>query len=345
MAIHACSSRLHWLALLAASGIASRQSSAAAQRVVLAPGGTLDGGAAALIAQQLTSVWEFWDCEPLPPPSVLERVEAVIIPPGGGRCGAADVLGAVAEAVGDRTLIGGGPILCQHMLTGISPAAVAAVPAEFAVANVHPSSVPLAEYVLAAMLQSRTQLSSLSERFRGCTWKTAPPGNHGCPSMMEEHGALFGTSMCILGYGHIGVEVAKRAAAFGVAVSGTTVGPPATPPQPLQRLTGPSRQEAEECVTGADFVVVALPLNAATAGLVDARMLSLMGPQSMLINPARGAIVDEQALFTALRDGAERNSSFGAAFPPCFNTLHHVPSQARKETSHRFSQSEVMPQA
>jgi phosphoglycerate dehydrogenase-like enzyme len=246
--------------------------------------------------------WEFWPCEPLPPLSVLRRVEAVILPPEGGRCGSATVLAAVAGAVGNRTA-SGAPPLVQHMITGVTPETIAATPAEFAVANVHPSSVPLAEYVLAAMLQSVTSLPSLDARFRECTWKTAPPGNHGCPSMSEMHGALFGTTMCILGYGNIGIEVAKRAAAFGVTVSSTTADPlPDIPPSPLQRLAGPSREDAEACVAESDFVVIALPLNRATVGLVDADMLSKMKPNAMLINPARGGIVDEQALFNALRN-------------------------------------------
>eukprot|EP01052_Picozoa_sp_SAG31_P013673 SAG31_NODE_828_length_11716_cov_4.405785_2_plen_515_part_00 len=354
-----------------------------AARVVLVPGGgwmgsdVQGGGAPAgigdLVAANLAdpSAWEFWPCEPLPPPDVLGRVEAVINSVGGGGCGTAELLGAVAGAVGDRTAVGGGPVLYQDMRTGIQPAEVAAVPAQFAVANVHPSSVSLAEFVLAAMLQSTTSLPSLDQRFRACTWRARPPGNTpaGCPSMREEHGALYGTSMCILGFGHLGAEVAKRAAAFGVAVSGTTIDPPNLPPSPLLRLTGPSREEAEACVADTDFVVVALPLNGATAGLMDSRMLRRMGPNAMLINPARGGIVVESDLFTALRDGVIRaaaldvwwqgidadrpgmawlvpNATGPAAWPSRFRfdqlpgviMTPHVASRADVETAARFAE-------
>lgn len=278
---------------------------AGVQRVVLAPS-TGDVGARIAERLRVPSAWEFWPCEPMPPLSVLRNVEAVLLPPGGGRCGSATVLEAVAGAVGNRTA-SGAPPLVQHMMTGVTPESIAATPAEFAIANVHPSSVPLAEYVLAAMLQSVTSLPSLDARFRECTWKTAPPGNYGCPSMSEMHDALFGTDMCILGYGNIGIEVANRAAAFGVTVSATTADPlPDVPPPPLQRLSGPSREDAAACVAGSDFVVIALPLNRATAGLIDADMLSRMKPNAMLINPARGGIVDEQALFDALRNDVIR---------------------------------------
>jgi phosphoglycerate dehydrogenase-like enzyme len=50
-----------------------------------------------------------------------------------------------------------------------------------------------------------------------------------------------------------------------------------------------------------DFVVVAVPLNAQTRGMLGARELALLGPDAYLINPARGPIVDEQALYEALR--------------------------------------------
>lgn len=181
------------------------------------------------------------------------------------------------------------------------PAIVAGVPPEFAVANIHASAASLAEWVIAAMLESATALSRIDAGFRGCTWRTEPPGNTNCPDQSELHGSLLGKRMCVLGYGSIGSEVAGRAHAFGVEIHATALVASDTPPSPLASLSGGSRTEAEQCAGAADFVVIALPITPQTRGLVDRAMLSAMKPSAMLLNPARGEIVDESALFEALR--------------------------------------------
>ena len=110
---------------------------------------------------------------------------------------------------------------------------------------------------------------------------------------------LDGLTMGIVGYGRIGREVARRAQAFGVRVIAASRTPP--PPDPwCDRCFGMDR--LAELLAVADFVLMALPLNAASRGLIDRTAFASMKPDAVIINVGRGATIDEQALFEACRD-------------------------------------------
>ncbi len=105
---------------------------------------------------------------------------------------------------------------------------------------------------------------------------------------------LAGKIMGIVGYGALGRAVAHVAAAFGMEVV------------IAQRVGGgeqPHRVPLAELLTRADVVSLHCPLTPQTRGLIGARELSGMKPTAVLINTARGGIVDEAALAKALRDG------------------------------------------
>ena len=105
---------------------------------------------------------------------------------------------------------------------------------------------------------------------------------------------LGGKTCGILGLGAIGRAIARRAEAFGMSI----------------RYHGPRRKDGvaysydldlASLAQESDCLVVACPLTPQTRGLVDARILDALGPDSYLVNIARGPIVDEQALIAALR--------------------------------------------
>jgi glycerate dehydrogenase len=103
---------------------------------------------------------------------------------------------------------------------------------------------------------------------------------------------LAGLTLGIVGWGTLGRGVAKVGEAFGL---GTIVcGRPGAPPE-----TG--RLPLEELLAKADIVSLHCPLTPATRGLIGARELALMKPTALLINTARGALIDTQALAAALR--------------------------------------------
>lgn len=107
---------------------------------------------------------------------------------------------------------------------------------------------------------------------------------------------LNGSTLAILGMGRIGEAVARRGRAFGMRiVYWSRSARPA-----LDRELDARRLELEEALASADVVSVHLPLADETRALLDARRLALMKPDAILINTARGPIVDENALADAL---------------------------------------------
>ncbi|NKI40046.1 D-2-hydroxyacid dehydrogenase family protein [Streptomyces physcomitrii] len=111
---------------------------------------------------------------------------------------------------------------------------------------------------------------------------------------------LAGRTLGLLGLGKIGGRVARVGLAFGMDVLAWS-----------RHLT-PARAEEvgvrlaaskEELLAGADFVSVHLALGARTRGLIGARELALMRPGAYLVNTSRAAIVDQEALLAALREG------------------------------------------
>ena len=107
---------------------------------------------------------------------------------------------------------------------------------------------------------------------------------------------LHGRRWGVIGLGAIGREVARLAAAFGCEVS-------------YHSTSGVAREEAypalplDELLAWADVVSIHCPLNAHTRGLIGAEQLRRMKPSALLVNVARGGIVDEAALAEALDDG------------------------------------------
>jgi glyoxylate reductase len=102
---------------------------------------------------------------------------------------------------------------------------------------------------------------------------------------------LHGKTLGIVGHGRIGQAMARRASAFGMRVVHTGAKP------------GPGSTPLDELFATADVVSLHCPLTAETRGLVNAARLALMKPTAILVNTARGGIVDEPALIEALTAG------------------------------------------
>lgn len=117
---------------------------------------------------------------------------------------------------------------------------------------------------------------------------------------------VAGATLGLAGFGRIGKAVAERALAFGMEVV-FAPRPPAhreVPAEELGDLAGRVEQVRwEELVERADILSLHVPLTEDTRHLVDADVLARMKPGSVLINTARGPVVDEAALVEALRSG------------------------------------------
>jgi glyoxylate reductase len=112
---------------------------------------------------------------------------------------------------------------------------------------------------------------------------------------------LRGKLLGIVGLGAIGRRVAERARAFGMRIAYCQRR--AADPEVVAGL-GAERMELEELLAAADVVSLHCPLTEETRHLISAQRLALMRPAAILVNAARGPIVDEAALVDALRDGA-----------------------------------------
>lgn len=104
----------------------------------------------------------------------------------------------------------------------------------------------------------------------------------------------------IVGVGRIGRAVARRLAAFGARVLGTD---PVAPPADVVRETKIEMRSLDDLLEAADFVTLHCDLNPTSRGLVSAAALGRMKPTAVLVNTARGPVVDEAALARALEGG------------------------------------------
>lgn len=119
------------------------------------------------------------------------------------------------------------------------------------------------------------------------------------PSRAAEVASTAGRTLLSIGYGAIGRELARKAAAFDmrvVALNRTGAGgPPAEVVLPITRL--------HEALPSADVVVLCVPLSDSTRSLIAQPEIAIMKPSALLVNVARGDVIEEDALIEALRQG------------------------------------------
>ncbi|RAH98753.1 hypothetical protein DLJ53_24235 [Acuticoccus sediminis] len=178
--------------------------------------------------------------------------------------------------------------LLQLPGAGTDRVAMETLAPETTVCNVYDHEIPIAEYVLAAMLEWEIGLARMRASFTAQTWPEFS-------RFRTMHGELYGKTLGVVGFGRIGREAAKRAAAFGMtvlAVARRPDGGPADEVHPSDALA--------EVLPRCDYVLNTLPLNDVTKGIFDARMLAAMKPTGVIINVGRGETIDEEALFNAL---------------------------------------------
>ena len=156
-------------------------------------------------------------------------------------------------------------------------------------------AVPIAEHVIGGLLVLSRRFNVMMEAQRERRWVQNELTRDEWPW------SLKGRNMTILGLGTIGLEVARRAHAFGMRVTGVRRRVDQPVPPFVDRVLGPAR--LDEALRGADVFVIAAPFVAGTQRLIQAEQLSLLNRGAILINVARARIVDEAAFLGALHDG------------------------------------------
>ena len=165
-----------------------------------------------------------------------------------------------------------------------------------ALANAYGHDVGIAEYVIGATLAVTRSFCRIDADLRRGRWDSVWSGAP-VPLWSE----LAGKTLGILGYGRIGQAVARRALAFDMDV--LAIRRDATQPDPnrLAFVRGPAA--LDEVLGRADYLAITLALAGDTRGLIGARQLARMKSTAVLINVARGEVVDEDALYDALHQG------------------------------------------
>jgi hydroxypyruvate reductase len=146
----------------------------------------------------------------------------------------------------------------------------------------------VADLALALMLNVARRIPQADRHVRAGAWPQGP-----MPLATKMSGARLG----LVGMGRIAQAIAARAQAFGMSVAYTARS--AKPALPFAFHATPAALAA-----ASDFLVVITPGGASTRKLINAEVLQALGPQGVLINVARGSVVDEAALIDALQRGA-----------------------------------------
>lgn len=149
-------------------------------------------------------------------------------------------------------------------------------------------SIPMAEFAIGGVLQLYKHSRILCENQKAHIWEKER-------DLFE----LYGKNVCIVGCGNVGTECAKRFSAFGCKVVGVDAYPAV---KDFYEIIYPIT-ELCKCLSEADIVILTLPLTNDTYHLIDVEKLTLMKKNSVLVNIARGKIVDEAALPQALDKG------------------------------------------
>ena len=170
-----------------------------------------------------------------------------------------------------------------------------AVPEGCTVANAYHHEAPIAEWVMTVAVALDHELFKAERTFRAGSWEMWP-GRHG--SYRELMGRTFG----VVGFGAIGRRVARLAQAYEMPVIAAGRADRASGELYGADYIGGGKHAREYVLSEADFVLISTPLGPATQSLIGAHELSLMKPTAYIINPARGHIVNEQALYDALKN-------------------------------------------
>lgn len=167
----------------------------------------------------------------------------------------------------------------------------------------------VADVALALLLASARHIVALDRFVRDGGWERR--------EAIAPASSLRGKTAGIFGFGQIGQAIALRLAAFGIHVRYFQ-------PRAIAGTSVPRAESLLALAQESDYLIVCAPGTPATRKIIDRTVLDALGPQGTLINIARGALIDEEALIAALQDG-----HLGAAGLDVFADEPRVPAALR----------------
>ena len=147
-----------------------------------------------------------------------------------------------------------------------------------------------ADFAFALLMAAARRIPEAQQYIRDGEWRTWHP-------TVLSGQDIYGATLGIVGFGRIGQALARRAAGFGMRALAHSRSPSAQMAE-----MGAEWRALDDLLRESDFVSLHLPLTDATRHIIGARELALMKPSAILINTARGGVINQQALFQALRD-------------------------------------------
>ena len=164
-----------------------------------------------------------------------------------------------------------------------------------AVANVPGySTESVAQHGFALLLELANSIAGRAASLRDGYWQTGVPDSYGIHPHFELAGRTFG----VVGYGAIGRAAVRIAKGFGMRVLAYT-----RHVKPEYAADGVEFVPFEQLLEDSDVVSLHCPATAETRGMIDKAALAAMKPGAILLNTARGALVDEAAVCAALKSG------------------------------------------
>jgi D-3-phosphoglycerate dehydrogenase len=148
--------------------------------------------------------------------------------------------------------------------------------------------VAVAEHTIALMCAAARDIAIMDREVRGGTWTP------------QEGMQLNGKTLGVIGLGGIGTEVARIGKGIGMRVVGYNRTP--------RQIPGVAIVDIDTLLAGSDVVSMNLVLNDDTRGFLSKKRIERMKPGAILVNTARGALVDEDAMIAALRKGHIRHA-------------------------------------
>lgn len=151
-----------------------------------------------------------------------------------------------------------------------------------------------AQTAIALLLELSQHIGAHSDAVRSGEWQKRAVWSFWDTPMVE----LDGKTLVVVGLGNVGGRVAKIAEAMGMEIISAQL-----PHRPEKKGDSYPRLPLDEALSQADAVSLHCPLTPETRGLINAHRLALLKPGALLMNAARGPVVDDEAVVAALRSG------------------------------------------